>query len=64
MPGSAPESRRGTRILRGGIEAQRHAVKSTAGRFLLCVKDHFATLSERCKNAIGHASERKLGAGK
>jgi hypothetical protein len=46
------------------IEAQCHAVKPTAGRILLCVKEHFATLNERCKDAIGHASERKLGASK
>jgi hypothetical protein len=29
---------------------------------LLCVKEHFAALSEPCKDAIGHAAERKVRA--
>jgi hypothetical protein len=44
------------------IEAQCPAVQPSAGRILLCVKEHFGALSERCKSAIAHAAERKLGA--
>jgi len=44
------------------IEAQCPIIKPAGGRILLCVKEHFAGLSERCKDAIGHTAERKLGA--
>jgi hypothetical protein len=27
----------------------------------MCVKQHFAAMSEPCKEAIGHAAERKQG---
>jgi len=40
------------------IHEQCPAIKPTAGRILLCVKKHFASLSEPCKEAIGRAAER------
>ena len=45
-----------------GADIQRHcpAVKPSGGRILFCVKAHFAALSERCKDAIGGAAERKV----
>jgi len=44
------------------IREQCPGVKPSAGRILLCVKEHFAALSEPCKEAIGHAAERKVRA--
>jgi len=41
------------------IQAQCPGVKVGGGRILLCVKRHFAAMSEPCKDAIGHAAERK-----
>ena len=35
---------------------------TSAGRILLCVKQHFGALSDRCKSAIARAAKRKLGA--
>jgi hypothetical protein len=44
-----------------GEDIQEHcpAVKPGAGRILLCVKEHFAAMSEPCKEAIGRAAVRK-----
>jgi hypothetical protein len=44
------------------IHQQCPDIKPGAGRILLCVKKHFAALSEPCKEAIGRAAERKLRA--
>ena len=44
------------------IREQCPGVKPGRGRIFLCVKRHFAALSENCKDAIGHAAERKMGA--
>ena len=44
------------------IQKQCPGLKPGAGRILLCVKQHFAALSEPCKDAIGHAAERKVRA--
>jgi len=44
------------------IQEQCRAIKPSAGRILLCVKQHFAALSDPCKEAIGRAAERKLRA--
>jgi hypothetical protein len=44
------------------IREQCPSVKRGAGRILLCVKEHFAALSEQCKDTIGLTAERKVGA--
>ena len=46
---------------RGGVDIHQKCtrVKAGAGRILLCVKQHFAAMSEPCKDAIGHAAGRK-----
>jgi hypothetical protein len=62
LPGGAREVATVRESCGADIEAQCPAVQPRAGRILLCVKQHFAALSERCKNAIGHAAEGKLGA--
>jgi cysteine rich repeat protein len=41
------------------IEQQCPNARPGAGRILVCVKKHFATLA--CKDAIGHAAELKVG---
>jgi hypothetical protein len=42
------------------VHEQCPGVRPNAGRVLQCVKRHFASLSDSCKDAIGHAAERKL----
>ena len=42
------------------IRQQCPGIKPGAGRLLLCVKAHYAALSPFCREAIGHAAERKL----
>ena len=44
-----------------GADIQKHCpgVKPGAGRILLCVKQHFAAMSEPCKDAIGHAASSR-----
>jgi hypothetical protein len=44
------------------IDQQCPTVKPGGGRILICVKEHFAALSEPCKEVIGRAAERKLSA--
>ncbi|MBO0716747.1 MAG: hypothetical protein J2P55_05350 [Rhizobiales bacterium] len=43
------------------INQQCPAARPGAGRILLCMKKHFAKLSESCRDAIGHAAELKVG---
>jgi len=44
------------------IQKQCPGIEPSAGRILICVRGHFAALSEPCKEAIGRAAERELGA--
>jgi hypothetical protein len=44
------------------IREQCRGVKPSAGRILMCVKEHFDALSDQCKQAIGLAATRKLRA--
>jgi len=44
------------------IQKQCSGVRPGAGRILLRMKQRFAAMSESCKDAIGHAAERKVGA--
>ncbi len=54
---------RGARSLRSGYPEAMSWRKARAGRiYVLCVKGHFAALSEPCKDLIGHAAERKVRA--
>ena len=46
-----------------GADIQEHCpgLKPSGGRIFMCLKKHFAALSERCKDAISRAAERKAG---
>jgi hypothetical protein len=42
------------------IQEQCPTIKPGSGRIFLCVRRRFASLSEACKDAIGHAAEQRL----
>ena len=56
MQGGAREHRKSCGA---DIQKQCPTIKPGTGRILLCVKKHFAALSEPCKEAVGRAAERK-----
>jgi hypothetical protein len=59
MPDRARAGRGGAQSLcDADVQKQCPAVRPGAGRIILCVKAHYAAMSEPCKVAIGQAAER------